>query len=100
MNEEQVPVAEVPQEQPKQTPHELAKTDEKRRGKYNEWLLVGIQNGSLVWRYDWTFRELNQKYPPAKLRKLRKERGVGSSKVRKKLQAQMAYKASFADAPA
>ena len=68
--------------EPPQTPHDMAKSDETRRGKFREWLLVGIvpKTGVPIWRYDWDMRQLNTKYPPAKLRALRAERGVGSSK--------------------
>ena len=70
-----------------QTPHELAQTDEVRRGKKNEWLLIGRdkKSGVPIWRFDWDMFQLNDKYPPQKLRALRKERGVGSSKKRKLL---------------
>ena len=79
------PTSELPAPEPtKQTPHQLAQSNETRRGRHNEWALIGIQNGAPVWKYDWTMRELNQKYPPAKLCALRAERGVGSSKVRNK----------------
>ena len=77
--------------EPKQTPNELAQSDETRKGKHNEWVLIGVQNGTPVWKYDWSMAELNQKYPPAKLRALRAERGVGSKAQRlKKQMAQIA----------
>ena len=69
-----------------QTPHDLARSNETRRGKHNEWALIGMigtKKGPVpIWRYDWEMRQLNTKYPPQKLRALRKERGVGSSKKR------------------
>lgn len=93
-------VGELPKE-PEQTPHTLAETDEVRRGKHHEWLFVGKdpKSGVPIWRYDWAMRELNQKYPSAKLRQLRQERGVGSSKKRLQLATANAYKETLLDNP-
>ena|ERR1035437_7806425 len=78
-----------------QTPHDLAETNETRRGKHNEWLLVGLYRGTPIWSHDWTMKDLNAKYSGAKLRSLRKERGHGSKKARAKLQTALAYVESF-----
>src|ERR1035437_473747 len=75
-------MAAVEAQEAPQTPHDLAQSNETRRGKHNEWALVGLQKGVPIWRYDWTMRQLNTKYPPEKLRAFRVERGVGSSKKR------------------
>ncbi len=48
------------------------------------WVLESIQKGVPHWRFDWNEHEKSQKYPPAELRRLRAERGVGSSKLHKK----------------
>lgn len=55
-----------------------------RRIGHPEWVLQGIQKGVPLWAYDWSVIDSKSKYPPEKLRELRKERGVGSSKLRKK----------------
>lgn len=93
-------VGELPKEEP-QTPHTLAQTDEVRRGKHHEWLLIGKdpKSGVPIWAYDWGMRELNTKYPPIILRKLREERGVGSSKKRLKAVTNTAYQETLLDNP-
>jgi len=59
-----------------------------RRGKHGEWVLEGYtemknlnpKTRVPIWRYDWDAIDKASKYPCAKLRELRAERGVGSSK--------------------
>ena len=80
--EKAMDAVEAQEEAKPQTPHDITPTNETRRGKHNEWALIGLLKGTPIWKFDWTMRELNTKYPPAKLRQLRKERGVGSSKKR------------------
>lgn len=55
-----------------------------RRISNPSWVLESIKNGVPTWRFDWNEHEKKSKYPSAKLRELRAERGVGSSKLRKK----------------
>lgn len=66
----------------------LGITPEGRKIGKPQYKLESIQNvnGTLVptFRYDWEYVESKQKYPPAKLRELRAERGVGSAKKRQK----------------
>ena len=56
-----------------------------RRGKYNEWVMTGTMPNSNVpiWEYDWDAKHVSEKYPPAKLREIRKKNGVGSVKRKK-----------------
>ena len=62
------------------------KNDEIRRGKYNEWIMTGTMPNSNVpiWEYDWETFHKHERYPPAKLRELRKKNGVGCKRKNKK----------------